>query len=113
MNQKILSYSFDDTKLNDGINLLSLPRCMRFLEKNLFNLFNFTDIDLLSIGSGNGLFEKITETIFGVKIICIDPAPISFNSSGLETPYLSPKYRVVDEYLCEPSRKSESILLLI
>ena len=78
---KIFNYPYDETKLNDGINALSLPRCMRFLEKNLFNLFDFTDIDLLSIGSGNGLFEKITETIFGVNIICIDPTPKSFNSS--------------------------------
>jgi hypothetical protein len=110
---KLLKVSFDYKYLNTGIKMFKLPYCMNFFEKYLYNFFNLPDIDLISVGSGNGLFEKCCEDVFGKEIICIDPEALSFVSTGLGKAFKEPAFKTVDEYLLSPTKKDNSILLLI
>ena len=110
---KLLKVNFDYKYLNNGIKMFKLPYCMNFIEKYLYNFFDLSNIDLISVGSGNGLFEKCCEDVFGKEIICIDPAPLSFVSDGLTKEFKKPAFNTVDEYLLSPTKKANSILLLI
>jgi len=111
--QKLLKVDFDYKYFNIGIKMFKLPYCMNFIEKYLYDFFNLSNIDLISVGSGNGLFEKCCVDVFGKEIICIDPAPLSFASDGLRTSFREPTFATVDDYLKSPSKKDNSILLLI
>lgn len=104
---------FDYVHFNQGIRIYKLPICMEFIENYLYNFFDLSDIDLISVGSGNGLFEKCCEDVFGKEIICIDPDPLSFRAYGLDSPYKEPTYSTVDDYLLSPTKKDKSILFLI
>jgi hypothetical protein len=110
---KLLKVSFDYKYFNTGIQMFKLPYCMNFIEKYLYNFFDLSNIDLISVGSGNGLFEKCCEDVFGKEIICIDPTPLSHASFGLDRPFKEPAFNTVDEYLLSPTKKDNSILLLI
>jgi len=112
--REIRFIDFKYINFNQGIKIFKLPNCMRFIEDYLYNFFDLSDIDLISIGSGNGLFEKCCEDVFGKKIICIDPAPTSFASSGLDDkPFIKPDFDTVDNYLLSATKKDKSILFLI
>jgi hypothetical protein len=112
--RKLFKVNFIYEHFNIAIKFFTLPYCMRFIENYLYNYFNFSKIDLLSIGSGNGLFEKCCQDVFGIKIICIDPSPLSFRSNGLAVEYIKPTYNTIDEYILSPTeKKAESFLLLI
>jgi len=111
--QKLLKVDFDYKYFNIAIKMFKLPYCMNFIEKYLYNFFDLSNIDLISVGSGNGLFEKCCVDVFGKEIICIDPAPLSFASDGLKRPFREPNFATVDDYLKSPSKKDNSILLLI
>ena len=110
---KLLKVNFNYNHFNEGITFFKLPICMKFIEDFLYNFFDLSDIDLISVGSGNGLFEKCCEDVFGKEIICIDPSPLDSKSSGLERPYKEPTFSNVDEYLSSSKKKDKSILLLI
>jgi hypothetical protein len=113
--KKLSFYKYNSEHLSIGIKFFKVAFCMQFLEKNLFNLFDFTNIDILSVGSGNGLFENMIESVFKLKIICIDPDPLSFFSTGISESYTQPTYKIVNDYVSASAekKKSESILLLI
>ena len=112
--KKIRFIDFNYVNFNQGIKICKLPNCMRFIEDYLYNFFDLSDIDLISIGSGNGLFEKCSEDVFGKKIICIDPEPTSFASSGLDDkPFIKPDFNTVNDYLLSATKKDKSILFLI
>ena len=110
---KVLKFDFDYNHFNQAIKIYKLENCMKFIEEYLYNSFKLDDIDLLSVGSGNGLFEKCCQDIFDKEIFCIDPAPLSFNPQGLTEAYKKPSFHVLDEYLSFPEKKDKSILLLI
>jgi hypothetical protein len=111
---KLLKINFINEHFNIGIQLFRLPNCMLFIENYIYNYFNFSKIDLLSVGSGNGLFEKCCQDIFGVEIICIDPIPLSYRSKGLTVPYITSQYNTISEYVSSTNtKKDESFLLLI
>jgi len=111
---KLLKINFINEHFNIGIQLFRLPNCMLFIENYIYNYFNFSKIDLLSVGSGNGLFEKCCQDIFGVEIICIDPIPLSYRSKGLTVPYITYQYNTISEYVSSTNtKKDESFLLLI
>jgi hypothetical protein len=78
---------------------MTLLECMVLMEVNLFNLFNFENIDLISIGYINdGYFENLCEQIFGVKILC-------FSQENID--------RSLEEYKKSKQKKQHSILLYI
>jgi len=89
---------FDKKKLKDVIQKMTLSECMAYMEVNLFNLFNFENIDLISIGYTNdGYFENLCEQIFGVKILCFSQENIDCS---------------LEEYKESKQKKQQSILLL-
>lgn len=111
--KKIKFIIFNYHYFNQGIKIFKLPNCMRFIENYLYNFFDLSDIDLISIGSGNGLFEKCCEDVFGKEIICIDPEPLSFLEYNLDRPFKDIAFNTVDDYLLSTTKKDKSILFLI
>lgn len=96
---KLNFIEFDKKNLKDVIQKMTLLECMVYMEVNLFNLFNFENIDLISIGYENdGYFEKLCEQIFGVKILC-------FSQENID--------RSLEEYKKSKQKKQHSILLYI
>ena len=86
--------------LNLAINSFTIDRCLSRLHE-LFSIENFgADIDRLSIGSGNGYFESLYHQKYpsDPKIICIDPARLSYNSGGLSGAFVEPTYLKVEDY---------------
>jgi len=56
----------------------------------------YPEIPFVSIGSGNGLFEKTIQDEFGIKIICIDPLPESYSPKPV---VLYPEYKTTNELI--------------
>ena len=46
-----------------------------------------SSIKILSVGSGKCVIESIITDLFGIPIICIDPAPNSFNFVPRDSPF--------------------------
>jgi len=70
----------------------------------------------ISVGSGNGILEycyakKYTES--KEQILCVDPAPLSFNSEELSTPFQAPNYDSVGSLLqAKPQLRRNCVLIL-
>jgi hypothetical protein len=70
----------------------------------------------ISVGSGNGILEfcyakKYTES--KETILCVDPAPLSFNSDGIDIPFQAPKYGSVESLLsANPQLRRNCVLVL-
>ncbi len=70
----------------------------------------------ISVGSGNGILEfcyakKYTES--KETILCVDPAPLSFNSDGIDIPFQAPKYGSVESLLStNPQLRRNCVLVL-
>ena len=62
-----------------------------------------SSIKILSVGSGKCVIESIITDLFGIPIICIDPAPNSFNFVPRDSPFQkyvrNPDYKTVDEFI--------------
>jgi hypothetical protein len=106
---------FNNDNFNIGLKVFNIKKVLCLLQKNLFNSFNFDNIDLLSIGSGNGLFESMCQTIFGIPIICVDPKPPQLKKVEGEVPFLTPMFSYTEEYVNydKKKKKDETILFLI
>lgn len=67
-------------------------------------MFSDNSVPILSIGSGLGLFEGFLTRI-GLPVVCIDPAPYSFNRSaptGEAAQFITmPAYGTVNDYCAE------------
>lgn len=62
--------------LSDGLKIGGISRALLCI-KNIFD--KNPNIPFISIGSGNGIFEKCIELfIDGINLICIDPDPIQY-----------------------------------
>ena len=70
----------------------------------------------VSVGSGNGVLEFCyAKKYTGSKetILCVDPAPLSYNSNGLESSFQAPKYDYVRDLLREkPQLRRNCVLVL-
>ncbi len=64
--------------------------------------------DIISIGSGNGVIEKIIDDKFGCNIICIEPHFNKFISAP-DKFTKNPTFTTIDEYL---DKKSDKKLIL-
>lgn len=70
----------------------------------------------ISVGSGNGILEfcyakKYTEST--ETILCVDPAPLSFNSDGIDTAFQAPNYDYVGSLLqAKPQLRRNCVLIL-
>jgi len=98
--------------LNFAIRAFRIEKCLDLLHK-LFSSYDET-YDRVSIGSGNGYFESLYNTQYSppYEIICIDPLALSFNSSGLDRPYIIPKYQNVQEYMAKKDPKKQTLLFI-
>lgn len=61
---------------SNGLQVLGLELSVKYLRYARMSIPNLTYI---SVGTGNGYFEKTIEEIMSIKIICIDPNPNTFN----------------------------------
>lgn len=68
------------------------------------------NLPIISVGSGNGAFEKIINDKLNLNIVCIDPDPLKYNSNSITKPFIVPQYKYVDDII--PFYKDNCILLL-
>jgi hypothetical protein len=87
--------------LSKGVETIGLQECLVFAETFLQHHAAQPDVStlsLVSIGSGCGAFESLLRDSCGVKIIGVDPAPLSFDAAqDLEAPFVEPAYALAEE----------------
>jgi len=76
------------------------------------------DTKVVSVGSGSGEQEKrLMESIPGLSVICVDPAPESFPVSRLEYAkgeldvVLKPKYKTVESLISDQSIRNSLLIV--
>jgi len=87
---------------NPAMVVFGIDICIKSLHTFLQS-YKSKDIKKLSIGSGSGILEYEYNKLFPTEqpLICIDPNPLSFNSSGLVEPFQKPKYKTIDDFITE------------
>jgi SAM-dependent methyltransferase len=85
---------------NPAMVVFGIDICIKSLHTFLQS-YKSKDIIKLSIGSGSGILEYEYNKLFLTEqpLICIDPNPLSFNSSGLVEPFKKPKYKTIDDFI--------------
>jgi hypothetical protein len=85
---------------NPAIVVFGIDICIKSLHTFLQS-YKSNDIKKLSIGSGSGILEYEYNKLFPTEqpLICIDPYPLSYNSSGLVEEFQKPKYKTIDEFI--------------
>lgn len=85
--------------MNIGINAIQFDVCVQMFESFIMS---YPNKPIISIGSGNAIFEWYVWRKTGKKIICIDPNPLSFTiNNGLTKPFIEPSYSKVDDILAK------------
>ena len=64
-------------KYSTGVLVLGTENIYEYIGK----LLSLSELPLVSIGSGNGVIEYNIEKKFSIKIICVDPMPLSWSLS--------------------------------
>lgn len=64
-------------KYSTGVLLLGTGNIFEYFR----NLLMVSKLPIISVGSGNGIIEQDIEKEFNIKIICIDPTPLSWSFS--------------------------------
>jgi hypothetical protein len=87
---------------NPAMVVFGIDICIKSLHTFLQS-YKYKDIQKLSIGSGSGILEYEYNKLFPTEqpLICIDPYPLSYNSGELVKPFQEPKYKTIDEFICE------------
>jgi hypothetical protein len=90
--------------LNVALFNFGMTFCLKKL--NDFILMFPPNSIVLSIGSGNGLFEFEYEEKYKKEILCIDPNPLEFlgKSRGLSQPFKKPINNTIDDFIATKNR---------
>jgi hypothetical protein len=111
--KKKIDIKFNNINFNLALRAFNVLTVLCYLQNYFFNFFNFDNIDLLSIRSGNGLFESLCQEIFGIPIICVEPNPPDLETVVGEAPFLKPIFRYTEDYMKQDKKKAETVLFLI
>jgi hypothetical protein len=97
-------YSQNALYLNVALFNFGMTFCLKKL--NDFILMFPPNSIVLSIGSGNGLFEYEYEEKYKKEILCIDPNPLEFlgKSRGLSQPFKDPINKRIDDFIATKNR---------
>jgi hypothetical protein len=80
--------------LSKGVTTIGVDACLEFAKTFLSHYAGAIDLaslELISIGSGSAAFESLLRDLCGVKIVAVDPAPLSFGSAeDLAAPFIEP-----------------------
>ena len=97
-------YSQNALYLNVALFNFGMTFCLKKL--NDFILMFPPNSIVLSIGSGNGLFEYEYEEKYKKEILCIDPDPLSFlgKDFGLKKPFKDPINKRIDDFIATKNR---------
>ena len=89
-----------DTQIDDYIKIMTelkhdFSKSIEFLCKNIPK-----DSKLVSVGSGVGIFEHILlQNRQDIKLICIDPNPLSYVHAETDKVIMKPSYKSVDDFI--------------
>jgi hypothetical protein len=67
----------------------------------------------ISVGSGNGILEHEYANEYCEHILCVDPEPLSFNSTDLTKPFMKPTYRNVTELVVHQRELKGNCVLIL
>lgn len=62
-------------KYSTGVLLLGPENVHEYFR----NLVHVSKFPIISVGSGNGVIERELEAAFGIRIVCVDPTPLSWS----------------------------------
>ena len=65
-------------KYSAGVLILGKENVYEYIK----NILMISKLQIVSIGSGNGVIESEIEEKFKINIICIDPTPLSWSLSN-------------------------------
>ena len=99
-----------DKYRNQAIQIFGYSFCLKKFN-DFVSLFHHK-YNILSIGSGNGLFEYFYTKLYNRKIVCIDPNPLKYLGENLKKPFVYPKYRTVKSFLEYGYDKKDFLLFI-
>jgi hypothetical protein len=94
-------------KYSTGVVLLGKENVYEYIK----NILKISNLEIVSVGSGNGIIEKNIEEKFNIKMICIDPTPLLWSLSTDENRL--PDYDTTSDLLKERNKLKNNCNLLI